>query len=233
MNLTLFVPCYVDYLHPQAGFAAVRLLESLGHEVAVQDATICCGQPLTNSGSKDAGAGATSAWYRAMRDAGTVVVLSSSCTVHLSGHRPPHAARVPVIEVCEFLRDHHGEQLDGHLEARVCLHSACHGLRGTGSNRAAIGLLSRVGGLTTVQARRNNECCGFGGTFSTSFPRLSIAMGRDRIREIEQLEVHEVVATDLSCLLHLRGIARAGGTDLRIRHVVEVLDAAMHGEPVR
>lgn len=233
MNLTLFVPCYVDYLHPQAGFAAVRLLEALGHEVSVQDRAICCGQPLTNSGSQRQGEQATAAWYHAMRNAQTVVVLSSSCTVHLTEHRPPDMAEVPVTEICEFLAEHHSDQISGHLEARLCLHAACHGLRASGSHRAATQLLSRLDGLEVVQAQRHDECCGFGGTFSTSFPRLSIAMGRDRLTEIEQVGAAELVATDISCLLHLQGIARAQGTPLRIRHIVEVLDTAMHGGALR
>ena len=224
--LTLFVPCYVDYLHPQAGIAAVHLLESLGHEVRVRTQAVCCGQPLSNSGCQRQGSDVTQAWFRSHEDAGTVVVLSSSCTVHLT-HNRPAGHDLAVVEICEFLFDH-AEDISGHLETTVCLHSACHGLRGTGSDHAAKHLLSRIDGLSVVQAERAEECCGFGGTFSASFVNLSIAMGRDRLREIDRAGTRELVATDLSCLIHLRGIAVAQGGSMAIRHVVEVLHQAMN-----
>ncbi len=225
-TLTLFVPCYVDYLHPRAGLAAVHVLESLGHELRVERRAVCCGQPLTNSGCTAEGAATTQAWYRAMEGSGTVVVLSSSCTVHLSHNRPRAEDLPQVVEICEFLCEHHADRISGELEAKMCFHSACHGLRESQSNRAAKELLGRIDGLEIVQAERPDECCGFGGTFSTAFPNLSIAMGRDRLSEIQRSGSRDVVATDISCLLHLQGIARAQGQPLHIRHVVEVLNEA-------
>jgi len=36
-----------------------------------------------------------------------------------------------------------------------------------------------------------------------------------------------VTAVDMSCLMHLEGIARRGGSALRFLHVAQVLDTAM------
>ncbi len=222
--VTLFVPCYVDYLHPQAGRAAVHLLEFLGHEVRVQDRATCCGQPLTNSGADKEGEAVTRAWYRAMEGAAAVVVLSASCTSHLKHHRTPQD--IEIVEICEFLTRHHGDRTWGNLDGTVCLHGSCHGLRGSKSNSSAATLLDRIEGLNVLHPQRPDECCGFGGTFSTTFPSMSIAMGQDKLASIEQTGTQDVVATDISCLLHLQGIAAAQGRELRIRHVVEALDEA-------
>lgn len=228
--LTLFVPCYVDWLAPQAAVAAVRVLERLGHEVAYRPSVLCCGQPLTNAGAGEAGDRVSARWFQGMTDATTVVVLSSSCTTHL-WHQAQHTygprSSPRVHEFCQFLDDAHPHVQFGRLQRTVCLHSACHGLREGDIDRHARSVLERIAGLTLVQTERADECCGFGGTFSVSFPDISVRMGEDRISEILRTGASEVTATDASCLLHLRGIAEARGARLTFRHIAELLDEAM------
>jgi L-lactate dehydrogenase complex protein LldE len=229
--LTLFVPCYVDWLAPGAAIAAVHVLERLGHEVEYRPSVLCCGQPLTNAGAGEPGDRVTARWFQEMRDATTVVVLSSSCTTHV-WHQAQHMcgpteSSLRVFEFCQFLDDTHAHVHFGHLERTVCLHSACHGLREGSIDRHARRVLERIEGLNVVQTERADECCGFGGTFSVSFPDLSVRMGDDRISEIVHTGATEVTATDASCLLHLRGIAEARGARLAFRHVAELLDEAL------
>jgi L-lactate dehydrogenase complex protein LldE len=237
--VTLFVPCYVDQLRPRAGVAAVELLERLGHRVEVRPDVVCCGQPFTNSGASEEGAALARRWYAGMASARAVVVLSSSCTVQLRHARrdagadagPAGAPEEPeVFELCEFLEARHPDGGLGRLERSVCLHSSCHGLRDSDADRHARALLGRVAGLNVLRPRRPDECCGFGGTFSTSFAALSVRMGEDRLNDILSTGAREVIATDLSCLLHLEGIAAARGERLTFRHVGEILREAL-GEP--
>ncbi len=82
-SVVLFVPCYVDQLRPSAGIASVEILESLGVDVDVRPQAICCGQPFANSGCADEARDSARLWMSHMRGAGTVVVPSSSCAVHL------------------------------------------------------------------------------------------------------------------------------------------------------
>ena len=49
----LFVTCLVDLYRPSTGFAAVRLLEVAGCEVAVPPGQTCCGQPAFNNGDSE------------------------------------------------------------------------------------------------------------------------------------------------------------------------------------
>ena len=53
MNITLFIPCFVDTCFPQVGMHMVRILERLGHRVTCPEAVACCGQPAFNSGYWD------------------------------------------------------------------------------------------------------------------------------------------------------------------------------------
>lgn len=53
MKISLFIPCYVNQLTPEFGFAVVDALERLGHEVEVPPGQTCCGQPAMNTGVQD------------------------------------------------------------------------------------------------------------------------------------------------------------------------------------
>lgn len=238
--IVLFVPCYVDALRPAAGIAAVGLLERLGHAVEVMPDVVCCGQPFGNSGQAEEAERLERRWYERMAGSRAVVVLSSSCTVHLrhapaarrAGGESTSAADTAdpapqVLELCEFLDSRHPERAFGRLERAVVLHSACHGLRDSDADAHARAVLGRIEGLALRRPSRCDECCGFGGTFSVSFPTLSVRMGEDRLSDLLATGAREIVATDLSCLLHLEGIAAARGDSVSFRHVSELLSEAL------
>jgi LUD domain/Cysteine-rich domain len=50
VRISLLITCLADSLFPEAGRAAVRLLERLGHEVEFREAQTCCGQMHFNTG---------------------------------------------------------------------------------------------------------------------------------------------------------------------------------------
>lgn len=225
-SVTLFVPCYVDQLRPGAAVAAVETLEALGHRVRVRPDVICCGQPFSNSGGGAEGERLARLWHERMAAEGSVVILSSSCTVQLR-HARASRGGTPLMEFCEFLNTQHPERTFGELQRRVGLHSSCHGLRDSDADVHARAVLGRVSGLELARPSRPDECCGFGGTFATSFPDLSVRMGEDRLSDLLSTGAREIAATDLSCLLHLEGIAAARGEKIAFRHVAELLREAI------
>jgi L-lactate dehydrogenase complex protein LldE len=74
---------------------------------------------------------------------------------------------------------------------------------------------------------REDECCGFGGTFAVKEEAVSVRMGSDRIDDHGRNGAEVVTGTDVSCLMHLEGISRRRGLALEFRHVSEILDEVM------
>ncbi len=74
---------------------------------------------------------------------------------------------------------------------------------------------------------RPDECCGFGGTFAVAEEAVSSLMGKDRIADHEKAGAAIVTGTDVSCLMHLQGLAQRDGRPLRFMHVAEVLAEAL------
>ena len=121
----------------------------------------------------------------------------------------------------------------GRYEARVAFHRSCHS-RGTATGEAAIKLLTSVEGITVMPFGEAEQCCGFGGTFSVSFPNISRNMGVLKLEHIRATEPDILASVDMSCLMHVAGLAEKEGNPVRIIHVVQILrDALRNGGLLR
>lgn len=241
MRVALFVPCYVDQLRPSVGLAALDLLEEAGFDVAFPRDQTCCGQPFATAGDSASARALAERFVRVFGKYDHVVTPSGSCAATVRNH---HAALLGddvdgvaarTHELCEFLVEVAGvERLEGRLELRVGLHSSCHALRGlrlgTPSESRepprrdpARALLSSLTGVELVELERADECCGFGGIFCLDEEAVSCRMGLDRLADHERAGAEVVTSTDVSCLLHLAGLARRRTLPLRTLHVAELL----------
>jgi L-lactate dehydrogenase complex protein LldE len=240
MRVALFPTCVVDGFAPEVGVAAVRLLRRMGHEVSVVEGATCCGQPAWNSGQAAAAAkvARTTLAAIAAADVDAIVAPAGSCTTmirifwselfHLAGTADDvELARAHVGRVFELSEFVSGEGLppaqpviDG-----AAYHRSCHMLRELHIETEPESLLDQAGtGRVTTTAE--GRCCGFGGLFSAKLPEVSVAMADDVLDAAEAAGAREVVACDSSCLMQLSCRAEARGSQLRFRHLAQVLDEA-------
>ena len=244
MDVALFVPCYIDQLYPRVGLATAELLERQGVRVHFPEAQTCCGQPMANSGFFDDARQLARKMLDVFSPYEHVVCPSGSCTSMVRNHYPellPGDPRVAALraktrELCEFLHDVLQVRPRGRFDARVGLHQSCHALRelrmGSGSERLVPpysktrALLEGIEGLQLAELSREDECCGFGGTFAVSEEAVSCAMGRDRVADHERAGAEVITGADSSCLMHLDGLIRRDGKKLRVLHVAELLEEA-------
>ena len=249
MTAALFVPCYVDQFYPHVAIAALTVLERLGVQVDVPEGAVCCGQPSANAGFGRDGHSTIERFVDVYAGYERIIVLSGSCAVHVrlhAGEVGAHGGRADdagtrvaerTTEFCSYLHDELGvgrvAELGAAFESRAAVHIGCHGLRGLGLAKPSElqdrpfdkvrALLGTVRGLELVDLSRPDECCGFGGTFSVGEPAGSVKMGRDRLRDYTSHGTQSVVSTDMSCVMHLDGLARRERIPLPMYHVAEVL----------
>ena len=235
--VALFDPCYMAAIRPKDAGQARHVLEALGDTVTLIDGR-CCGQPAYNSGFRPEAKMAGRELLRAARDHDTVVTLSGSCAAmarhYLPDLFPAHrgdAARTIGQRFREF-----GDYVASHpalptlglrLPGVVAYHDACHARRELGVSAAVLGLLARIEGLEVRRLRYEEECCGFGGTFSVKLPEVSSAMLRDKLNDIRDTGARVLVSTDLSCLAHLESGARGTGMPLEAWTLPELLARAL------
>ena len=243
MTVGLFIPCYIDQFFPAVGIATLQLLEKLGCNVVFPLEQTCCGQPMANSGFAKLSRNCDANFVDNFSGVDYIVAPSGSCVLHIKEHlsdfKQPTAAayiRSNIFELTEFLVDIlKVSALEARFPYRVGLHVSCHGQRGlhTSSMTELVSpsfskpevLLNMVQDITLLKPARLDECCGFGGTFCVFEEAVSVKMGKDRIKEHLQNEVEIITAGDISCLMHLEGIMKRNGNNVRVMHIAEILNA--------
>ncbi len=245
MKVALFVPCYVDQFYPQVAVAALQLLAKLGVRAEFPPRQTCCGQPMANSGCEQAAQPVYRHFVDVFQDYDYVVGPAGSCVYHVRRHfdtldQTPAVVRVRrnTVELFDFITRVLGvDQIAGRFPYQVGLHLSCHGQRGlhlaTASELTPVRdgqlrrLLSGLDGLTLTELDRNDECCGFGGTFCVSEAAISARMGQDRVADHLRHGTQVLTGGDMSCLLHLEGIVRRRKLPLRVLHAAEILNGTL------
>jgi len=241
-RVQLFATCLVDRFFPEVGHATVAALERAGVEVDVPADQTCCGQPAFNGGFTDeARAMARQTIDVLSMHQDPVVVPSGSCADMIVNHYPELFERDPVYgpkarelasrtwELSEFLVDVLRTTDPGiRTTTRLAYHASCHGLRGLGLRTAPRQLLGAATDGQCADLPDAETCCGFGGLFAIKMGSISSAMLQSKIDSIERSGAEAVVATDVSCLMHIGGGLRRRGSRVRTVHVAEVLAGSDH-----
>ena len=241
MRVGLFVPCYIDQFYPTVAIATLQLLEKCGCQVCFPKQS-CCGQPMANAGFASYTTGCNRSFVKSFSGYEYIVAPSGSCVLHVKEHlhdaAHPEAAkkiRENIFELTEFLTDVLKTTIKASFPHRVGMHTSCHGQRmlrlSSMSERVeapfskAESLLQQVTGLQLVKPQRVDECCGFGGTFCITEEAVSVRMGQDRVEEHEANNVDYITGGDTSCLMHLEGILNRKGSQVKVIHLAEILNA--------
>jgi len=245
MTVGLFIPCYVNQFYPSAAKATLELLQKLGVDVVYPSKQTCCGQPMANSGFEHLSQGCNDLFIENFSSFDYIVGPSASCVLHIKDHlhsdknvEKASVIRSRIYELVEFLTDVlKVEKLDASFPHKVGLHHSCHGLRGlylsqmSELNAAPFSkpkqLLNMVKGLEQISLDRQDECCGFGGTFCVSEEAVSVKMGKDRITDHSKNGAEYITSSDLSCLMHLEGILHRNNSKVKVVHIAEILNSTL------
>ena len=239
MTVTLFVPCFIDAIHPRVGIGMVQILERLGHRVDYPDELTCCGQPPFNSGYWEEARDIARPVLRRLEASEAVVIGSGSCGAMLKVFYPQLFAGQPEEKAAESLAARCWEfsdflvtrlgvtDLGARFPHRVTFHDGCHGLRELGIKSAPRTLLKHVRDLELVEMTEAESCCGFGGTFATKFPMISTAMGEGKCASALATGAEYIVSNDSSCLMHVQGLLDRQKQPLRSIHLAEILASGL------
>lgn len=239
----LFVTCLVDLFRPSVGLAAARLIEEAGCRVEVPMAQACCGQPAFAAGDMADARAAAEAVIVSFEEFDHVVVPSGACAGMLRNHFPTlfradpawairaRAFAAKVHELTSFLVDISGmSAVAATRDATATYHDGCSGFGELGIRDQPRALLASVKGLTLVEMRDADACCGFGGAVCAKYPDLAKAKADQKAGAITASGADLLIAGDLGCLMKIAGKLKREGSAVEVRHVAEVL-AGMNDDP--
>jgi L-lactate dehydrogenase complex protein LldE len=237
-RVQMMATCLCDAFFDEAAAATVEVLEHLGVTIDFPEDQTCCGQPAFNGGDWATSRKVVRHTVKAFAGDEPVVVPSGSCAAMmfhgalLEFEKEPDLHEVEQLakrtwELADFIVNGLGvSRWPGRYEATVAFHRSCHS-RGTPTGEAAMALLSSIEGLKVVPFGEGEQCCGFGGTFSVTFPHISQAMGNLKLDHVLAQKPDLLVSVDMSCLMHMGGLAAKGGRPIKTVHLAQILRDAL------
>lgn len=235
MNVQLFIPCFVDQLYPSTAFNMVKVLEKAGCTVSYNTNQTCCGQPAFNAGFREESKQVCTKFVKDFEGSDYIVAPSASCVGFVrnyytkifdnsSQHNEVKKLGERLFEFSEFLVNVLKiENLGASLPGLATYHDSCAGLRECKIKDEPRKLLANVKGLELAEMNDVETCCGFGGTFAVKFEPISVAMGDQKADNAQATGAQYLISTDLSCLMHIDGVMKNKGLDIKAMHLADVL----------
>ncbi|MFE2058688.1 FAD-binding and (Fe-S)-binding domain-containing protein [Streptomyces sp. NPDC059446] len=226
-SVVLWPDTFTDHLSPEAGRAAVRVLEAAGRTPVLPGPGVCCGLTYVSTGRLDA---ARSVMRRTLDRMGPylgrpLVVLEPSCAAALRTDLPellpgdPRAAALAasVRTLAQYLEEYAPEWTPPRLDRRVAGQTHCHqhAVLGDAAERR---LRERAG----LSGELSGGCCGLAGNFGFEKGHwdVSVACAEEQLLpSVRAAEPGtELLADGFSCRTQLEQLAGR-----RARHLAEVL----------
>jgi L-lactate dehydrogenase complex protein LldE len=85
-------------------------------------------------------------------------------------------------------------------------------------------LIRHVQGATYVPLARQDQCCGFGGSFAIRYPQISGQMVDDKMSCILATDADVLISTDTGCLMNIGGRLHREGKKVEVLHLAELLE---------
>ncbi len=237
-RIALFAGCAGDFIYPEHLEAALRTVPGGDAAVDFPMEQTCCGLPLLMMGESLAARKTATQNLRAFEDsgAGPVLCLCPSCVAHLKSYpelfapgEPEHAAARRLagraIDYASFMRDHLQVGPEQFLEAgpRAAYHAPCHLHRSLGVRDAPRELL-QIAGMEYAPMDEEEVCCGFGGSYTLKFPRVSERILENKLDAVERSGARLLVTDCPGCVMQIRGGLARRNSKIRVRHMSEILD---------
>lgn len=235
MKVQIFVPCFVDQLYAETALNMVKILEKACCDVEYNTNQTCCGQPAFNAGFGEEAKTVAGKFIKDFDSPDYIVAPSASCVGFVrnyytrlfensSQHNLVKNLTERLFEFTEFLTEILGiENYGAELHVKATYHDSCAALRECKIKESPRRLLAKVKGLEIVEMNDTEACCGFGGTFAVKYPDISLAMADQKIGNALKTGATHIISTDLSCLMHLKGIITKRSIPLTTMHIADVL----------
>lgn len=233
-SVQLMTTCLCDAFYADVAQATVEILEYLGCDIELPEAQTCCGQPAFNAGDWDNARKVVRHANKTFSGAKPIIVPSGSCAAMIYHGAPLAFEKEADIAQIQALANRTWELVDfivfglgitewpGEYNAKMTFHRSCH-LRGSKSPEAVTTLLRSIKGIDLQPIDEVEQCCGFGGTFSVSFPNISEKMGELKIENLVACKPDVVAAADMGCMMHFGGMMDKQGMQTKRTHIAQIL----------
>ncbi len=228
----LLTGCVQRFFFPEINLATARLLSAAGWEVVVPRGQGCCGALHLHAGRLDEfRAMARSLMATLGQDVDMVVTNAAGCGSalkeygHWLGDELAERFAGLVKDISEVLVD--ADLPLGELRETVTYHDACHLAHGQRVRAQPRELLRRIPGLTLVDLKDSDLCCGSAGVYNLLEPEMAAELGRRKVERIRETGARIVATGNPGCIMQISQQALEAGLVLEVMHPVTILSHAL------
>ena len=228
----LLTGCVQRFFFPEINLATARLLSAAGWEVVVPRGQGCCGALHLHAGRLDEfRAMARSLMATLGQDVDIVVTNAAGCGSalkeygHWLGDEGAERFAGLVKDISEVLVD--ADLPLGELRETVTYHDACHLAHGQKVRAQPRELLGRIPGLTLVELKDSDLCCGSAGVYNLLEPEMAAELGRRKVERIRETGARIVATGNPGCIMQISQQALEAGLVLEVMHPVTLLSHAL------
>lgn len=244
-RVALLAGCAQQVLAPRIHRATIEVLTRSGVEVVVPKEESCCGSLAFHAGDAPRARAAAGALLRVLGPTGllpevdAVLTNAAGCGSGLKEYgllfagRPEEetarALAAKVRDVSTFLAALEAPAPPPFAQPlRVVYHDACHLAHAQRERTAPRRLLAQVRGVTLVEPRDWQICCGSAGIYNLEEPELAARLGRRKAEALLEGEPDVIATGNVGCLTQIESHLRRLDSSVPVRHTMEVL-ASAHG----
>lgn len=246
-RVALLPGCMARMFLPNVKPASCNLITTLGYQVGVMEGFGCCGAPHREQGDREAFLRQVRLTIDALTPLGgidsldAVVCDSSVCAITLRTYGRAlagdarYAARAKSLaaktrDLASFLAAAGAADklaLGDPGLGRLTFHDHCQAYHGQGAVAPPRQLLKALPGSSFVELPRPGRCCGAGGEYMLHHPQRSKAIRQGKLAALDQSRADTLVGGNPGCLMNIEAGVREQGMPVKVRHLAEVLWAAV------
>ncbi len=246
MTVGLLSGCVMPLMQGDAMRAAVRVLQRNGCDVVVPPAQGCCGALNLHAGDLELGRRMARRNIDAFLQANVDVIITASagCGSAMKEYNdllqgdPYYVAAANEFaektqDITEFLAALPLDPPQAEYPCHVTMQDPCHLAHAQRITAAPRQVLQSIPGLTLTEMAESAMCCGSAGFYSLIQREMSGRLQRRKVNRALATEANIIASANPGCIAQLEQGLRNVGSDVRVLHVVQVLDAAYRAEQRR
>src|SRR5919106_4007107 len=231
--------CVMPLLFGDVNQATVRVLQRNGCDVVFPLNQICCGALNVHNGETTAAKIMARRNIDAFMDAGVdaVIVNAAGCGAamkeygHLLRDDPIYAEKAkrfsPIVkDAAQFLGDLGLVAKLAPLKMTVTYQDPCHLAHGQRVRSQPRNLLKAIPGLQFKEMDGSDRCCGSAGIYNITHPGMSQELLKEKMQAVAATSAEAIVAPNPGCMLQLRYGAQRYGPNVKVYHLMDLLDRA-------
>lgn len=228
-RVAFFPGCGLDYLQQDIKMASIEVLSMIGYDVMIPKERVCCGMPLLSLGDKEAAEKSALANAGILSELGVeaVVTACASCGLTFKSEYPkllPPDVGIPqVFDIHEILDASLPAGIKSQEPVYATIHDPCHLGRGQGLSQTMRSVIRSINGITLIEMKQPDRCCGFGGVMRAAHKGPSRRIGAEKAKDIIRTGAHTTITGCPACRLQIKDSLRMAGSGISVLHTVQLV----------